>query len=285
MAQTLAKKLKLSYVDNQILKLAARQLGLTEQELVDIDGKAPAEDLKFVKTAQPSPAQLVATGNGSADYTSLQISRAATQNGDDSRAHIWHNYHNLVEELIKSTARHGNAVILGRAANQVLKGWSGVVNVLVHAPLQNRIERLSYLEHIDRATAAQRIEHLDQQRAHYARYYYGVDWKDPDQYDLVINTAAVPLTVATEAVSRFVKEVHNSINKTVNPLTIHCSYDKLTTQDDYTLKEAADLLMTNPDLLRQAVYRGDLKGKIVDHRVVSISREALLEWMQNSHLS
>lgn len=277
-AQRLAKSLKFSYVDNQIIKLAAQQLGISEEELTELDNGllSKVEDLRELVT------QPMGSGAAGEDDTPTALSPAVERPAGwvDHQTRL-QDYHNLIDSLIKDVARHGNAVILGRGANLALKGLPGVVNIFIHAPLKERIERLAYLERITPAEAARRIERIDAQRAAYVRRFYGVDWPSPDNYHLIINTSEISLATAAEMVCQFVKTFtqHKDV---INPLAIHRSYDTLIDKPDYTVQEASELFMVSPYLLRHAVRQGKLKGKIIDHHVVSISREALLNWMRGS---
>ena len=63
-------------------------------------------------------------------------------------------------------------------------------------------------------------------------------------------------------------------------LAIHLAYEGLENKESFTVEEAACLLVTTPIAVRQAVRRGDLKGQIVNHRVICISRQALLDWLR-----
>ncbi len=59
----------------------------------------------------------------------------------------------------------------------------------------------------------------------------------------------------------------------------HPNYQELLKMDSYTPQEAAELLLLSPDQIRQAVFARELKGTIVDHNVIRISRVNLLEWL------
>jgi hypothetical protein len=189
-----------------------------------------------------------------------------------------------MERLIKEAAEHGNAVILRRAANFILKGRPGVVNIYIHAPLQDRIDRLSFLQNIPKTEAARLIAEKDEARKAYVREYYGADWQDPDNYHMVINTAGVPLKAVVESICDYVKAVDHNRNLS-DPLDIHRSYDRLRLQESYSIKEAAEALLTDPDLLRQAVYRGEIKAAVISHNVTRISREALVEWVRRQRMN
>lgn len=77
-------------------------------------------------------------------------------------------------------------------------------------------------------------------------------------------------------------EKDNITYNEINPerLAIHLAYQGLENKESFTVEEAACLLLTSPIVVRQAVRRGDLKGQIVNHRVICISRQALLDWLR-----
>ena len=50
--------------------------------------------------------------------------------------------------------------------------------------------------------------------------------------------------------------------------------------DHYTPKELARLLGTEPTLVCEEVFHGRLKAKVVNHHVVSISRDDAIAWLR-----
>jgi excisionase family DNA binding protein len=288
-ARELARKLKLTYFDKEALRLAAVRLGFAEDDLARLDDKGtpelkgvrqrvapPVADFKLSQVLVPDRTE---AGIGYKTPTLLPLTTVETP-ATREQASIQESHH-IVEWLIKEVAEQGRAVIVGRAANLVLKDWPGVVNIFIHAPLTQRIERLAYQQHLDHEVAGKIITETDQNRAEYVRQYYGPDWTNPDLYDLVVNTAKLSLPVAAAAISQYVRELDQ--NRAVkDPLALHQAYERLAAQESYTLKEAAELLLLSPDLLIQAVYRGELKAANLNHRVTRISREALADWLHRS---
>jgi putative heme iron utilization protein len=63
---------------------------------------------------------------------------------------------------------------------------------------------------------------------------------------------------------------------------IHRAFEGLENKETFTVQEAANLLLASPIAIRQAVRRGDMKGLIINHRVIWISREALLDWLRRT---
>jgi hypothetical protein len=67
---------------------------------------------------------------------------------------------------------------------------------------------------------------------------------------------------------------------------LHPSPDELQHQESYTLEEAADLLLISINVMRHAVFTGELPARIVGHHIVSLSRQEVLLWFltyQESH--
>jgi cytidylate kinase len=285
-ARELARKLKLTYFDKEALRLAAVGLGIAEDELARFDDKGSPELLEVRQRVAPPVAdfklsQILVpdrTESGIGYKTSALLPLPAVESSTDREQGVLHESHGIVEWLIKEVAEQGRAVIVGRAANLVLKDWPGVVNIFIHAPLDQRIERLAYQQHLDHEVA---VTETDQHRAEYVRQYYGPDWTNPDLYDLVINTNKLSLPVAAAAISQYVRKLDQN-RAAKDPLALHKAFERLAAQESYTLKEAADLLLLSPDRLIQAVYRGELKAANLNHRVTRISREALADWLRRS---
>jgi cytidylate kinase len=72
--------------------------------------------------------------------------------------------------------------------------------VQVVAPLSDRVQKLMCLEGLSQREATQRIMASDGARAEYLRRYYGVNWLDPQLYDLVINTGQITIPTAVQLV-------------------------------------------------------------------------------------
>jgi len=61
---------------------------------------------------------------------------------------------------------------------------------------------------------------------------------------------------------------------------LHRAYKDLEKKESFTVQEAANLLLRSPIAIRQAVRRGELRGTIVDHQVICISRDAILDFLR-----
>jgi cytidylate kinase len=110
-----------------------------------------------------------------------------------------------IEHYIREIARQGQVVIVGCGANFILRDVEGVINILIRAPFCQRVQRLMACQHLDAATAEQRLYQLDGRYGSYIRQHFGPEWTNPDLYDLTINTKTLPVAYLATGLSRFVR--------------------------------------------------------------------------------
>jgi cytidylate kinase len=107
-------------------------------------------------------------------------------------------YARVVRETMERFAQEGNAVIIGRGGQIVLRDWPTALHVHLYAPLPVRIERVKERYQVSELQAKRRISGSDERKRWYVRQAHrNANWKDLKHYDLAINTAKVsPETVA-----------------------------------------------------------------------------------------
>jgi cytidylate kinase len=116
-------------------------------------------------------------------------------------------YKVILRAVVYDAALEDNTVFLGRGVGMLLTDLSHAVRVLFVAPLETRIARVmrqgvsARPGPKTREEAEEIIRRADRDRAGYLRYLFNVDWLDPLIHDLVIDTAALGLASATEAVT------------------------------------------------------------------------------------
>lgn len=111
--------------------------------------------------------------------------------GDSSRV-----YAAFVRAHLLELACHGSFVYHGNSAHLLLADLPNVVRLRVLAPLGKRLEVVMAKSGLDARAAKRHIEKIDKHRDQWARLLYGVDWKSPELYDLVINLEHVELDEA-----------------------------------------------------------------------------------------
>jgi hypothetical protein len=82
-----------------------------------------------------------------------------------------------------------------------------VVRVFVVAPMADRLARLRDEGVDDPARARNMIAEQDRESSAYLRYLFGVDWLDPHQWDLVINTGRAHLQGALDMLTYYTESL------------------------------------------------------------------------------
>lgn len=113
-------------------------------------------------------------------------------------------YLDHLDSLLGTLGRQGSSVIVGRGAGCFLPRES-TLTVRVIAPLQQRAERLAERMGVSVRTARRAARDLDKRRDRFIRTLYRVDPTDPHQYDLVLDSASLGLTMAAELLARAVE--------------------------------------------------------------------------------
>jgi cytidylate kinase len=106
------------------------------------------------------------------------------------------------EDSIRQLAQGDGAVILGRAAVFVLKGWPNVLHVRLDGPLEARRRQAMVHEGIDYETASAQQQRTDRAREAYVTHFHpeGGAWGDPRHYHLMIDSTAVSLDACVELI-------------------------------------------------------------------------------------
>lgn len=98
-------------------------------------------------------------------------------------------YQAALAELMRREAEQGSCIIIGRAGQVILGAAPRTFHVRLTAPLDLRVERVAARLGISHAAALEQVKTTDRTRSYYVRRYYHSRWDDPNQYDLVLNTA------------------------------------------------------------------------------------------------
>jgi cytidylate kinase len=102
----------------------------------------------------------------------------------------------MLNQVIQALAQHGNVVILGRSGFEVLRGFTDVFHVRIQAPFDFRVQRLMALRKITFEEAEQLVKNRDMVRLAFVEEFYKVPWGKTQAFDLIVNTAKVPVDLA-----------------------------------------------------------------------------------------
>ena len=94
----------------------------------------------------------------------------------------------IQSDVIRSIAEAGDAVIIGRCADYILRDLK-CLDVFVCAPMEYRIKRLVELEGLSTEDAESLMRRKDRTRETYYNYYTFGSWGKADNYDLCIDSS------------------------------------------------------------------------------------------------
>src|SRR5215831_9825710 len=109
-------------------------------------------------------------------------------------------YHEMVRSAIAEVAAAHNVVILGSGGQFLFARVAASLHVQIVAPLPYRIARVMRLGNVDRSKAEEIIEERDREKETFIHTLYGMNWRDPAYYDLVLNIDHFSNEVAVEII-------------------------------------------------------------------------------------
>lgn len=93
------------------------------------------------------------------------------------------------DAIIREIAENGSCVIIGRAADYILKDYDNVVRIFIHAPQDYRIQRVMDVYGDTPKEARVNIERSDKARASYYEHISGTHWGDARNYELTVDSS------------------------------------------------------------------------------------------------
>jgi cytidylate kinase len=111
-------------------------------------------------------------------------------------------YRITLQAAMCEVAQGGNVVYHGRAGQALFPGISGVLKVLTIADADVRAQRARAQRGGDDESASRYLKELDRVRGRRLRSLFNIDWQDPLQYDLIINTARIDTDTAAALVAQ-----------------------------------------------------------------------------------
>jgi cytidylate kinase len=187
-AQEVARLLEANFLDKEIIGLAAQRAGVAESAVAERDERTFSVTEHVLRMVAESLAHN-AVPDAYPDY--LQMARYEGEDPGTQRMDPQH-YLELITGVMKDLAQAGNAVVMGRGGNIILKDAPGVLRVFVVAPLEVRVRRVMEQEGVDAREATRRIHRVDGNRAAFIKQLVQAEWDDPANYDLVVNTSRCP---------------------------------------------------------------------------------------------
>lgn len=162
-----AEKLGVPFYYKETTALAAQESGLDREFISDINKNSPSR------------------------LHDLYLSTTVIQRAVAAQAKVLHRI-----------AESGSCVIVGRAADHVLRDCPDVIRVFIYAPREYRIRRVMEVYGDSREQAESNLRRSDAARAAYYKSISGDTWGDRTHYDLMLD-ASIGVERAAEVVARY----------------------------------------------------------------------------------
>ncbi len=109
-------------------------------------------------------------------------------------------------ELIKKTAEQSSCVIVGRCADFILKDNKDVIKVFVYSNMEDKVKRATDIYGLDKNKAEKEINRINKLRANHYKYYTEKEWKNPENYDICINSDGLGVEKAADLICEMVNK-------------------------------------------------------------------------------
>ena len=165
----LSEKLGVKFYDKELLTLAAKESGFTENTFEKADEIASNSLLYSVVMGGYPMSTLFSPSSNMVTNDTL---------------------FNIQSKIIKDLSDKESCIIIGRCSDYILREHPRILRIFLRADMDFRIERFKRLYDTSKEKSLeQALIKADKKRSNYYGYYTGNDWDNINNYDLVINTA------------------------------------------------------------------------------------------------
>ena len=188
----LAGRFDADYLDREVVFEAARRAGIPATIADELDERTPGWVTRLgIALTAAYPEVIIPDLAGDAAAPAYEDRLAA-----------------FTGEVIGEAAERRNAIIVGRGGAFILRDRPEVLHVQLEASLEARVrycrmqvEETGGQDLPDDAAVARLCTSVDKARGAYLRRHFGVDWRDPAHYHLVLDTGRLGLETAAELIA------------------------------------------------------------------------------------
>ena len=173
-AQVVAQKTGYRYIDYQIIQEAAAEAGVSPETVSEAE-HTPSLLTRILESLARNPSMPVAAWADPIPLTTTPLYTSA-------------DYRRFVEDVVRDLAEQGDCIIVGHAAQVILRGRLDTVRLLVTGSPDFRARRIMAGMNVDEQTALKTVERTDAERKDWYKRFYDTGWLTPWTYDLCINT-------------------------------------------------------------------------------------------------
>ena len=171
------------YYDRELLNLAAKESGLSEQVFERND-----ERKSFL-------------------HTFLHLPNALSGESYTRQSFTQDSVFQFQSDAIRKAADEGSCVFVGRCADYILREYNNVVNIFITASMDFRVQQVMAKQNFTSPLEARRfIEQRESRRADYYNYYTGKKWGHAASYDLCIDSSILGLVDTEKFIAQFIRK-------------------------------------------------------------------------------
>lgn len=177
-AKKLAEDLNVPYYDKEIITLASKESGLSEEAIRESKKRH----------------------TGSLLYSLYSMSKELP---------VADQVYLVQSKIIRELAEKGPCVLVGRCSDYVLRDNPNCLRVFIHAPLEHRVDMLRLYETDEREHVLESIlQREDKSRANYYNYYTQQHWGDAKNFHITLDSSIgedACVQILKQAVKAFVE--------------------------------------------------------------------------------
>lgn len=186
-AQLVAEQLDADLLDRRLIQEVAQRLGLPEDVVSEHDERGETIIARLVNALRVS-------------YPDVSAPPDLLEPPGDVPELSNRAYVQVIEQVIREAARTGNAVIVGRGSQFVLRNHPTALHVHVFAPFDVRVQSVVEDQGLTIQEAERVVRDFDGARARYARHWYHSDWQSAEHYQLMINGGRLDRQLAADVI-------------------------------------------------------------------------------------
>ncbi len=188
----LSERLGIPFYDKELLTIAAKDSGLSENLFKNADEK-PSSSLLYSIAMGAYP-----MNSGSVGFNEMPLNDQLFL---------------IQSKTIKKIASEGSCVIIGRCADYVLRDYPHLVSAFIHAPLDARVYRAIHTYEIDEDKAEDVCLKSDKTRASFYNYYSDQKWGMCRTYDLSLDSSKLGIEGCVDIIVKYSEIYDNHLEK------------------------------------------------------------------------
>ena len=200
-ATEVARLLNYQFFDKQSMIRVAREVGISERELIDFSEEEYRAKGLFDRMFGSNVVATVKASSRDKSGTEQMLVREL-----DEKDAI-----DLVRSSVRAAYDRGNIVIVGRGGQHILQNDTDVFHVRIVANNRTRQDRLVEFEGYKYYETSSVIAERDKANAEYHRRFYNSDLDNPSLYHMVINTSKWSSEEAARLIVLAVKEFQTKL--------------------------------------------------------------------------